>query len=90
VVDHDRAHVRPARHGRSVAELVADLPHDRCEDTVRVGLVSGGPCLPSSTAASSVPPHVRKSFAVKPFPRYSPRYSFSTVEVTLHVSPSRS
>ena len=38
----------------------------------------GGPSSASATAAVSVPPHVRKSFAVKFGSRFSPMYSLST------------
>ena len=64
LLDDGRADVRRAGNGRRVAELVADPAHDRSDSAPLVGGGLGGPCSAKASAASRVPPHVRKSFAV--------------------------
>ena len=73
VVHDDGAHVGGPRDRGRVAELLADVTHHRGERPLGLGLVSAGPRLSSSVAASNVPPHVRKSLAVNPAPRFSAR-----------------
>ena len=66
LLEHGRADVRRARDRRGVAELLADPPHRGGDRTLRLGLRRGGPCSARASAAVRLPPHVRKSLAVKP------------------------
>ena len=96
--------VRPSRYASITAGLTYDsrataavLPSSSPTDRMTAAIVrfasrssSAGPRRASSDAASSVPPQVRKSFAVKPSPMCSPRYSLSCRRVSATSSPSRS
>ena len=64
VLDDDGAHVRRPRDRRRVPELIPTCRITAASVRFASASVSAGPRRSSSSAASSVPPHVRKSFAV--------------------------
>src|SRR5215831_17800208 len=59
-----RTDVGAARNSRRIPELVADATHHARYHPFASRSLSGGLCPASAIAATSVPPHVRKSFAV--------------------------
>src|SRR5215468_11165881 len=65
LVDQRRTDVGAARNSRRIPELVADATHHaRYHPFFLRVRCPAGPCSASAIAATSVPPHVRKSFAV--------------------------
>ena len=86
-VEHARVDVGRARDGGRVAEVVRDLACTarRIARLRAVFDVSApGSVTASATAASTVAPHVRKSFALTSRPLAALRYSLMSAERTSH------
>jgi hypothetical protein len=87
LVDDSRTDVRRPCRRACISESLADRAHDRRDRPLLLRLDLRRPRSANAIAASSVPPQVRKSFAVNSSPRCSRMYSFRRRALRLTSTP---